>query len=62
MTDAPSFVLPQIQQNLTGWGPQSSDSESPLARFVGMPFQTFNKCDRIGRIYDWSGVDRYKKG
>jgi hypothetical protein len=62
MSEAPNFVLPLIQENKNGWGPPPSDSESPLARFIGMPFQTYNKCDRVGRIVDWLGVDRYKKG
>ncbi|KAI6195853.1 Eukaryotic translation initiation factor 3 subunit D [Aphelenchoides besseyi] len=64
MTDneeAPIFSLPTIHANPTGWGPAPTDVESPLTRFVGMPFQIYNKCDRVGRIVDWLGVDRYKK-
>uniref|UniRef100_A0A915ES22 Eukaryotic translation initiation factor 3 subunit p66 n=1 Tax=Ditylenchus dipsaci TaxID=166011 RepID=A0A915ES22_9BILA len=27
-------------------------------QFDGVPFQQYNKCDRIGRIVDWLGVER----
>lgn len=61
MSGIPNFDLPLIQENANGWGPPVSDADSPSTRFIGMPFQTFNKCDRVGRIVDWLGIDRYKK-
>jgi len=45
------FILPPMQLNEQGWGP------SPLpAKEAGVtvPFQSFNKGDRLGRSADWS--------
>lgn len=39
------FVLPQLQINPNGWGPST---EPKL--FNGMPYQTFNKNDRLGMV------------
>jgi len=49
-----------------GWGPtESGIIEEPkdgiLAEFQGLPFQQYNKCDRVGRVVDWLGGDRYMK-
>lgn len=58
----PQFELPECLTNEDGWGPQSSNKDNPtLKDFDGLPYQQFNKCDRIGRIVDWLGVERYKK-
>jgi hypothetical protein len=47
--------------NEEGWGPSAVKDNPALREFIGLPYQQFNKCDRIGRIVDWLGVDRYKK-
>ncbi len=47
----------------SGWGPTIiEDGKGVLADFQGLPFQQYNKCDRVGRVVDWLGGDRYKKG
>ena len=49
------FVGPDIEPNATGWGPVGH-----LEQFQGLPYQSFNKSDRIGKIADWSlQSDRY---
>ncbi|KAL3072606.1 hypothetical protein niasHS_017580 [Heterodera schachtii] len=59
----PQFDLPECVSNSNGWGPGSVSDSQVLSEFVGLPYQHFNKCDRIGRIVDWLGVDRFfKKG
>ncbi|KAI1730261.1 eukaryotic translation initiation factor 3 subunit 7 (eIF-3) domain-containing protein [Ditylenchus destructor] len=58
----PAFDLPTFPANPNGWGPNPANSKI-TEEFDGLPFQQFNKCDRIGRIVDWLGVERYyKKG
>ncbi|CAD5228624.1 unnamed protein product [Bursaphelenchus okinawaensis] len=62
MTEAPAkFTLPKLQENAGGWGPAPLENSDSMKKFVNMPFQLFNKCDRVGRIVDWLGVERYKK-
>lgn len=61
MTEGAKFQLPALLQNANGWGPPQPENSEPMKPFVDMPFQLFNKCDRVGRIVDWLGVDRYKK-
>lgn len=39
------LLLPQLQINPSGWGPAT---EPKL--FNGMPYQTFNKNDRLGMV------------
>lgn len=39
------LLLPQLQINPNGWGPAT---EPKL--FNGMPYQTFNKNDRLGMV------------
>lgn len=56
----PSFDLPDLVVNSTGWGPTSANIQN-LQQFEGLPFQIYNKCDRIGRIVDWLGVERFYK-
>ncbi|CAK5076317.1 unnamed protein product [Meloidogyne enterolobii] len=57
----PLFDLTECLANSDGWGPGPVKESAVLAPFEGLPYQPFNKCDRIGRIVDWLGVDRYKK-
>jgi hypothetical protein len=57
----PPFNLPHIQENASGWGPSNIGSDGSLDKYQSPVFQLFNKCDRIGRIVDWLGVDRYYK-
>ncbi|KAH7693713.1 CBN-EIF-3.D protein, partial [Aphelenchoides avenae] len=61
MASLPKFDLPVYVDNPTGWGPSLGNNGGTLDQFKGMPFQLFNKCDRVGRIIDWLGVDRYYK-
>ncbi|CAI4221758.1 unnamed protein product [Auanema sp. JU1783] len=51
----PVFDLQEIPDNKTGWGPISV----PVGVDTSGPFQQFNKADRIGRVADWIGVDRF---
>lgn len=44
------FDAPEIQDNPTGWGPSNIPEQ-----FRDMPYQPFNKSDRIGKVADWSG-------
>ncbi len=52
--DRPPFVLPDILENASGWGPVGS-----LDKFRNLPYQQFNKADKIGKVADWIGLDRY---
>lgn len=54
----PTFNLPNIQENSNGWGPSFIANEGLLDKNI---FQQYNKCDRVGRIVDWVGVDRFYK-
>ncbi|KAK0394643.1 hypothetical protein QR680_000853 [Steinernema hermaphroditum] len=54
----PKIQIDSIAKNNGGWGPTGA-TKSEL--FEDMPFQQFNKCDRIGRVADWLGVDRFKR-
>ncbi|CAJ0586544.1 unnamed protein product, partial [Mesorhabditis spiculigera] len=49
----PVFELDSVSDNTSSWGPR------PVVEEHDMPFQQFNKADRIGRVADWIGVDRY---
>lgn len=58
----PKLELSNLIVNSTGWGPTLAHGHV-VESYQGLPFQQFNKCDRIGRIVDWLGVERfYKKG
>lgn len=46
----PRFIAPKIQENPNGWGPSGLPKN-----FQNLPFQFFNKSDRIGRVADWTG-------
>ncbi|KHJ80403.1 putative choline dehydrogenase [Oesophagostomum dentatum] len=56
----PKFEFCEIAANPNGWGPLGS----PPALDTSIPFQQYNKADRIGRVADWIGVDRffYRRG
>jgi len=45
------FVSPDIQDNPTGWGPNTVPP-----KFKDMPYQPFSKSDRLGKISDWTGA------
>lgn len=45
------FEPPVIQDNPTGWGPNTI----PL-QFKDMPYQPFSKSDRLGKVSDWTGA------
>lgn len=59
-TSLPPFQLPELIVNSAGWGPAAA-SNMTLKQFDGLPFQLYNKCDRVGRIVDWLGVERFYK-
>lgn len=44
------FVAPVIQDNPTGWGPNTIPPQ-----FKDMPYQPFSKSDRLGKVSDWTG-------
>jgi len=48
---AARFVPPEIQDNPTGWGPNTVPP-----KFKDMPYQPFSKSDRLGKISDWTGA------
>ncbi|GMT16915.1 hypothetical protein PFISCL1PPCAC_8212, partial [Pristionchus fissidentatus] len=47
------FDLDDLPAQTAGWGP------APLSGDDKVTFQQFNKADRIGRVADWLGVDRF---
>ncbi|CAD6198944.1 unnamed protein product [Caenorhabditis auriculariae] len=51
----PKFELIGIEANKNGWGPVSTGASTDSV----VPFQQFNKADRIGRVADWIGIDRF---
>lgn len=50
----PRFELPDITGNRTGWGPSGT-----LDRFQNLPYQQFNKTDKIGKVADWIGISQF---
>jgi len=48
------FALPDVQSNLTSWGPTGVPE-----RYAAMPFASFTKSDRIGKVADFGGFARY---
>jgi translation initiation factor 3 subunit D len=44
------FLLPAVPDNPTGWGPCAVPDQ-----FKHMPYQPFSKCDRLGKVSDWTG-------
>lgn len=45
------FCAPKIQENVDGWGPRCVPEQ-----FQTLPFQPFNKADKIGKVADWTGT------
>jgi len=45
------FIPPVIQDNPTGWGPNTIPMQ-----FKDMPYQPFSKSDRLGKVSDWTGA------
>lgn len=43
------LILPELPVNNNGWGPVEN-----LKLFNGMPYQSFNKNDRLGMVCDLS--------
>ncbi|XP_065826633.1 eukaryotic translation initiation factor 3 subunit D-like isoform X2 [Oscarella lobularis] len=50
MASKPLFLLPEIQDNPSGWGPCAVPSQ-----FKDVPYQPFSKSDRLGKASDWTG-------
>lgn len=50
----PLFDLPEIFDNRTGWGPVGN-----LDKFKNLPYQQFNKADKIGKVADWIGISQF---
>lgn len=44
------FSALEIQENPFGWGPCSVPDQ-----FQNMPYQPFNKSDKLGKVADWTG-------
>ncbi|VDN60024.1 unnamed protein product [Dracunculus medinensis] len=53
--------LLEIAENRNGWGPVTG-----LEKFQSLPYQQFNKADKIGKVADWMGItqfnDRFRRG
>jgi len=57
---AVSFGVPQVAENLDGWGPDASSVPSQLEH---VPYAPFSKGDRVGRASDWTGqAFKYNQG
>lgn len=56
----PSFDIPEVFNNRGGWGPVGV-----LDRYQNLPYQQFNKTDKIGKVADWIGImqfsDRFRR-
>lgn len=50
----PSFSLLEIAENRNGWGPVTG-----LEKFQSLPYQQFNKADKIGKVADWMGITQF---
>lgn len=50
----PLFDLPEVFDNRSGWGPIGT-----LDKFQNLPYQQFNKADKIGKVADWIGITQY---
>jgi len=53
--DKPSFSLPQIAENTSGWGPLS-----PPKQFEDLPYLPFGKGDKLGKAADWTASSQYQ--
>ena len=62
MTILPTLeILDLLEINETGWGPRTPEATDGIVD--GVPFQQYNKADRVGRVADWLGGDRfYRRG
>ncbi|KZT62857.1 translation initiation factor eIF-3, subunit D [Calocera cornea HHB12733] len=53
--DAPSFVLPTMQDNPDGsWGPSTSAIPT---QYKDIPYAPYSKSDKIGRFADWNEIE-----
>jgi len=52
----PKFVLPNITDNINGWGPLENDVPDKL---LDIPYTPFSKSERIGKIADWTSSQDY---
>jgi hypothetical protein len=51
-----TFVIPHIDDNLDGWGPQNIPEQ-----FKDVPYYTpYNKGDKLGKAADWQQVSQSK--
>uniref|UniRef100_A0A0K0FNL1 Eukaryotic translation initiation factor 3 subunit p66 n=1 Tax=Strongyloides venezuelensis TaxID=75913 RepID=A0A0K0FNL1_STRVS len=55
----PKLDLLNISENSEGWGPSCEQKHDPMEQFKDLPFQSFNRCEKIGRISDWIGVEKF---
>jgi translation initiation factor 3 subunit D len=56
--DEPTFKLPEIIDNDSGWGP--SPAMLP-EKFRDIPYAPYSKADKLGRIADWSTPEQREK-
>ncbi|OZC07570.1 eukaryotic translation initiation factor 3 subunit D family protein [Onchocerca flexuosa] len=54
--DQPLFDLPEVFDNSGGWGPVGA-----LDKFQNLPYQQFNKADKIGKVADWIGITQFNE-
>uniref|UniRef100_A0A915D6T5 Eukaryotic translation initiation factor 3 subunit p66 n=1 Tax=Ditylenchus dipsaci TaxID=166011 RepID=A0A915D6T5_9BILA len=53
-SELPEFTYSSFVGNPTGWGP-TTNNRVELEKLEGLPYQPYNRCDKIGRIVDWIG-------
>jgi hypothetical protein len=46
-----AFAVPEVAENLEGWGPGPASVPSQLEH---VPYAPFSKADRVGRASDWT--------
>jgi hypothetical protein len=51
VTMALAFAVPEVAENLEGWGPGPASVPSQLEH---VPYAPFSKADRVGRASDWT--------
>ncbi len=55
-----AFAVPEVAENLNGWGPAADSVPSQLEH---VPYAPFSKSDRVGRASDWTGqAFKYNSG
>uniref|UniRef100_A0A0M3JXP7 Eukaryotic translation initiation factor 3 subunit D n=1 Tax=Anisakis simplex TaxID=6269 RepID=A0A0M3JXP7_ANISI len=52
----PLFDLPEVLDNASGWGPVGT-----LVKYQDLPYQQFNKADKIGKVADWIGISQFNE-